>query len=221
MRWSARSLAVAVGVLALVTPATSIAGRVDLQSPSGLVAKSHIPGQEDWPVYLDLNGRIWQQLYSGWIELDIPGYGWPVAVSEMEYWTMLAILTTDGVGWRIGTYGPGDWTNMGAYPGYPIGVPSSPPASGERGLAVPNPFAQSTRIDFETGQALRDAAVSIYSTDGRLVREIRVGTVAVDHFAVTWDGRDADGGLVAPGVYLATLRADDGFEATAKVTLAP
>ena len=53
------------------------------------------------------------------------------------------------------------------------------------------------------------------------VRKIHIGTVAVERFAVTWDGRDADGGLVAPGVYLATLRADDGFEATAKVTLAP
>ncbi len=218
MRWS-KSLAVTVGVLALALATPANAGRVHyLQSDSGIVASEAF-------YLLDRAGNLWvvdDNCPTGeitWCLYPIPGDGtWPVPVSDMEWWLLNTIVTKDGIGWLART---GFWATSGQLPGFPVGVPPSTPATHERGLAAPNPFVQATTINFETGQPLGDAIVSIYSADGRLVREIRIGTVAVERFAVTWDGRDADGGHVAPGVYLATLRAADGFEATAKITLAP
>jgi hypothetical protein len=85
------------------------------------------------------------------------------------------------------------------------------PAPAARALvAAPNPFAARTVIrGGGAGEALR-----IYDAGGRLVRAIG----ADDGAGASWDGRDARGRRVAPGMYV--LRAV-GTPARAKVVLAP
>jgi hypothetical protein len=74
---------------------------------------------------------------------------------------------------------------------------------------VPNPFNPSTRITYAVAgrQSIR---LSIYSLDGRLVRELARGERDAGTYDVTWDGTDQRGARVASGVYYARFAAADG-----------
>ena len=65
---------------------------------------------------------------------------------------------------------------------------------------APNPFAQQALVQFaaRAGERLR---VRIYDTRGRLVRTHEALASRTGRQDVTWDGRDAGGRRVAPGVY--------------------
>jgi hypothetical protein len=67
--------------------------------------------------------------------------------------------------------------------------------------ALPNPFQGSTAISFR-GREASDAKVRIYSSDGRLVRELSSASPLESGGTFVWDGRDADGRNVASGVYV-------------------
>lgn len=94
----------------------------------------------------------------------------------------------------------------------------------------PNPTTGPTRIAFEHNQPAGTAAtadVRVFTLAGRLVRAFDTeevlpgGTLASRRVTVRWDGRDADGSLLAPGVYLYRVRVtatrDDGTVQTAEV----
>lgn len=72
---------------------------------------------------------------------------------------------------------------------------------------VPNPFAGSTVISYEiprAGQVYAD----IITIDGRLVSQLESGLMIPGRHEVVWDGRDANGGKVASGVYFYRVRFD-------------
>ena len=93
----------------------------------------------------------------------------------------------------------------------------------------PNPTPGATRIAFEHNQPAGTAAsaeVRVFTLSGRLVRVIGGdevlpgGLLSARRVTVPWDGRDADGSLLAPGVYLYRVRVtatrDDGAAQTAE-----
>ncbi len=86
----------------------------------------------------------------------------------------------------------------------------------------PNPFNPETWIPY---QLARDVGVqiSIYSAQGVLVRQIRLGRQAHGfytdkHHAAYWNGRNQGGEFVASGVYFYTLKAGE-YTATRKMLI--
>jgi flagellar hook assembly protein FlgD len=54
-----------------------------------------------------------------------------------------------------------------------------------------------------------DAALSVYSVDGRLVRTLVSGQVGPGRVDVTWDGTDERGRRVGSGLYFVKLSAGE------------
>ena len=88
-----------------------------------------------------------------------------------------------------------------------IGKPGAPYA----GLALkqnsPNPFSGSTTISFSVPGGSRDAELAVYSVTGQAVKTLVSGPVGASQTSAVWDGRDARGASVAPGIYFCELRA--------------
>ena len=86
----------------------------------------------------------------------------------------------------------------------------------------PNPFNPETWIPYQLAQPA-DVTVSIYATDGTLVRTLDLGHQPVGMYqsrnrAAYWDGKNAVGEPVSSGVYFYTLTAGD-FSATRKMLI--
>ncbi|MFH0779068.1 MAG: FlgD immunoglobulin-like domain containing protein, partial [Candidatus Eisenbacteria bacterium] len=71
----------------------------------------------------------------------------------------------------------------------------------------PNPFDGSARIEFFLPRS-QVLAAEVYDVHGRIIRTLIRGETASGWHTLMWDGRDADGVGVAPGVYI--LRLDGG-----------
>ena len=86
----------------------------------------------------------------------------------------------------------------------------------------PNPFNPETWIPYQLA-APADVSISIYATDGQLVRTLALGPQPVGIYksrsrAAYWDGKNTLGEPVASGVYFYTLTAGD-FTATRKMLI--
>ncbi len=86
----------------------------------------------------------------------------------------------------------------------------------------PNPFNPETWIPYQLATPA-EVRVAIHAADGRFVRALALGyqTAGVYHSkgrAVYWDGRNAQGEIVASGVYFYTLTAGN-FTATRKMLI--
>jgi len=86
----------------------------------------------------------------------------------------------------------------------------------------PNPFNPETWIPYQLAEPA-DVNISIYSTDGQLVRTLVLEYQPVSIYksrsrAAYWDGRNTQGESVASGVYFYTLTADN-FTATRKMLI--
>jgi len=89
-------------------------------------------------------------------------------------------------------------------------------------LAFPNPSTGPVRFSFEHNQPAGTAArvrLQVFTLDGRLVRlldgaeTLPAGALTSGRVTVRWDGRDADGDALAPGVYLFKVRVErEGVE---------
>ena len=67
----------------------------------------------------------------------------------------------------------------------------------------PNPFSLITNIRYtihDSGYKIEESTLSIYDAVGRKVRDFRITPYALQS-SVSWDGRDAAGNMLAPGVY--------------------
>ena len=71
--------------------------------------------------------------------------------------------------------------------------------------AAPNPFVADADLQFSIPRDDR-VSLAVYDVTGRLVRTLADETMAAGHYVRQWDGRDAAGGRVAAGVYLARLK---------------
>ena len=86
----------------------------------------------------------------------------------------------------------------------------------------PNPFNPETWIPYQLATPA-EITVSIYATDGRLVRTLALGQLPAGVYqdkdrAAYWDGKNEQGESVASGVYFYTLKAGD-FSATKKMLI--
>jgi hypothetical protein len=79
----------------------------------------------------------------------------------------------------------------------------------------PNPFKGSTSLAF-TLAGPSEVSVEIYDLAGRKVRSLGTRDLGAGKHQVTWDGRNASGRSVAPGVYFARL---DAANQTSTTTL--
>ncbi len=78
----------------------------------------------------------------------------------------------------------------------------------------PNPFSTETVIAFTLTADAEELALKVYSTAGRLVRDLsdEIQSHVVGYVEVIWDGRDDHGDSVANGVYYLKLTARKGDE---------
>ena len=86
----------------------------------------------------------------------------------------------------------------------------------------PNPFNPETWIPYQLAKPV-DVSVSIYSADGKLVRNLALGHKQAGIYsdksrAAYWDGKNRQGEPVASGIYFYTLTAGD-FTATKKMLI--
>ena len=74
----------------------------------------------------------------------------------------------------------------------------------------PNPFRPEVHLrtvfSFDLDRPSSDTRLSIFTTDGRLVRRYDLGRLAARTYTRTWDGRNADGELVGSGIYYYMLQ---------------
>jgi hypothetical protein len=87
-----------------------------------------------------------------------------------------------------------------------VDVPPSPAA---RALALaapwPNPAPGGAALRFAIPEGGAPARLVIHGLDGRRVRTLVDAVLPAGEHAAVWDGRDARGGSVAPGLYVARL----------------
>jgi hypothetical protein len=84
-------------------------------------------------------------------------------------------------------------------------------------LPVPNPFNPRTQIAFTLAADGR-ISLRVFDVSGRLVRALVEGALPAGEHSAIWDGRDADGGDAASGVYFIQMRAGN-FAAVHKAVL--
>jgi len=72
--------------------------------------------------------------------------------------------------------------------------------------AVPNPFTGSTSFAYKVPDGGGMVDIGVYNVAGRLVKTLAQGSQAPGVFSVTWDGSDAAGMKMAPGVYFLRSR---------------
>ncbi len=96
------------------------------------------------------------------------------------------------------------------YVGLPAGSPP-PPALRSGLFGAPNPFAASSRVGFRLTAPQR-VRLDIYDIGGRRLRRLFEGVAPAGESVEPWDGRDADGRGVPPGLYLVRLERPGAVE---------
>jgi hypothetical protein len=94
-------------------------------------------------------------------------------------------------------------------PGPTATDPESPPLRLELSIPRPNPFNPSTEVSFQVPEGTRNLSLDVYDLRGRLIRTLLEGLDSPATNEVIWDGRNDRGDLVASGVYLFRLVADE------------
>lgn len=70
----------------------------------------------------------------------------------------------------------------------------------------PNPFSGTTNFAYKVAEAGSSVEVGVYNVAGRLVKTLAQGSQGAGTYTVTWDGTDAQGVTMAPGVYFLKSR---------------
>ncbi|MBD3336261.1 MAG: T9SS type A sorting domain-containing protein [Candidatus Eisenbacteria bacterium] len=65
----------------------------------------------------------------------------------------------------------------------------------------PNPFPSQTRIGFRIGAGGAPAELAVFDVNGRRVKTLRQGALDAGRHEASWSGLDAQGRVMAPGVY--------------------
>jgi hypothetical protein len=91
------------------------------------------------------------------------------------------------------------------------GRPGAPavPVTTSFALPMPNPFAGTATLAFALAQA-GPVELAVYGVDGRRIVTLVQETRAAGQYRLTWDGRDAGGQAVRPGMYYARLVTSEG-----------
>jgi len=81
----------------------------------------------------------------------------------------------------------------------------------------PNPFNPDTWIPYQLAED-SEATISIYDSEGQLVRTLELGRMKLGKNQAYWDGKDEKGQTVASGIYFYVLKAGE-FSGIKKMTL--
>jgi hypothetical protein len=169
--------------------------------------------------------------YGGWIRRLVPTHGtWELAPAvagqmdpenwawQMGYISDLQMGPADGALYVLVLLGAGD-VQQGLHR-----IVNTIPADAvvESGWnaarAVPNPAPVGRGVTIRLRRAMAQAsAVRLFDASGRWVRTLQDGPDAPGQWY--WDGRDARGASVAPGLYVYELRTTDGRGTRGKVSL--
>ena len=87
--------------------------------------------------------------------------------------------------------------------------PAAVPDKAFLGATVPEPFVDRTDVRFGLAQP-GPVTLSVYSVEGRVIRELRAGQMGAGTFDASWDGRDAAGNAVTSGRYFLRLTTPEG-----------
>jgi glucuronoarabinoxylan endo-1,4-beta-xylanase len=87
-----------------------------------------------------------------------------------------------------------------------VGSGTPLPTTFELEQNYPNPFSSATAIPYQL-KSQADIRVTIYDILGRVVREAVAGAQTAGTHSILWDGSNARGQKVAPGVYFYSLQA--------------
>jgi hypothetical protein len=83
-------------------------------------------------------------------------------------------------------------------------------ASSLSGIQVfPNPTNRQTTVTYHIAFE-SDVSLSVYDVQGRLIRMLHRGRQTAGSHSVLWNGRDAHGKIVTPGVYFCKVSTDRG-----------
>jgi hypothetical protein len=83
----------------------------------------------------------------------------------------------------------------------------------------PNPFSRNTYLSYQVGSVNSSVELNIYNITGQRVKMLVNGRKKKGVYEIKWDGKDEHGNIVAPGVYLYTLRTDEGVSAKKMVVV--
>ena len=78
----------------------------------------------------------------------------------------------------------------------------------------PNPLKRETTFTYQLSLDADEASITIYTTSGRVVQVLKEASGNEGYNEVMWDARDADGILLANGVYFYRIRAVAGEQTT-------
>ncbi|RQW04449.1 T9SS C-terminal target domain-containing protein, partial [candidate division KSB1 bacterium] len=79
--------------------------------------------------------------------------------------------------------------------------------------AFPNPFNSSTTIQYKLSTAA-NVALDLFNMSGQKVCTLVAARQSDGLHSVRWNGMADDGEIVPSGIYIYTLRADDGLQQT-------
>jgi len=82
----------------------------------------------------------------------------------------------------------------------------------------PNPFNPDTWIPYQLAED-SEGTISIYNTEGKLIRTLDLGKGKAGIYKAYWDGKDDKGQILASGVYFYVLTTTDGFTDIKKMVL--
>lgn len=85
---------------------------------------------------------------------------------------------------------------------------------------VPNPFRKEVTCSILVPAGGTHVEVRIHDLAGRMVRTLAASRLAAGRHTLVWDGRDAGGRMVAPGIYLVRL-AGNGVTSVRSVAFTP
>lgn len=171
----------------------------------------YMPGLSGAEMYLS-NGND-EFVYSGsWTGAGYGDQGWYVGDFDGDGSSdILRYLSGSGVG-------AGVYLSRVQTVGIDDGDPSEPGLSAVLRIAAePNPARGSVMLAVQSDVRVRNVRISIHDLGGRVVRDLPVGALTTGARNVVWDGRTADGRLVASGVYLCIAKCDLGSQARKKV----
>ncbi len=143
------------------------------------------------------NGTAWSAMGSG-----LNARGFTLAV----YRDTLFVggdFTTAGGKYAVGL---SSWAPAGA-----VGAEAPAPRAVLELRAAPTPFAGSTTLHWSLPHASHVRA-QVFDLAGRVLATLHDGALPAGAHARAWDGRDADGRTVPPGVYLVRVTAGDRVE---------
>jgi len=97
-----------------------------------------------------------------------------------------------------------------------VGVEDREPPRPAAVRCAPNPARAAVVLTFALSRSSM-TEIGVYDLAGRLVRRLDAGALAAGEHRRQWDGRDDNGAIAPPGLYLARVRTGDEPPLTGKI----